>query len=127
MSLRDQPHLPALASIDSYGNGGFRFGEMSHRGSLLCLPAGMWAWAVRSPAEIDEAAFAPVFEAAKDFDFLIIGTGASPWLLPAPLRTRLRDAGVTGLEVLQTGPAVRTYNILLGERRRLAAALIAVD
>ena len=127
MSLRDQPHLPELAPIDSYGNGGFRFADMSHRGSLLCLPAGMWAWAVRSPAEIDEAAFAPVFEVAQDFDILIIGTGASPWPLPASLRTKLRDAGVTGLEVQTTGPAVRTYNILLGERRRVAAALVAVD
>jgi len=127
VSLHDQPHLPTLAPIDSYGNGGFRFGDMSHRGSLLCLPAGMWAWAARSPAEIDEAALAPVFEAAGDVDILIIGTGTSPWLLPAPLRAKLRDAGVSGLEVLQTGPAVRTYNIVLGERRRLAAALIAVD
>ena len=42
----DAPHLPTPAPIDAYGNGGFRFGGMSHRGSLLCFPDGVWAWPV---------------------------------------------------------------------------------
>ncbi len=127
MTAREERHLPRLAPIDSYGNGGFRFAEMSHRGSLLCLPDGMWAWAAKAPDDIDPAALAPVFEAAGRIDVLIIGAGASPWIVPAPVRAALREAGITGLEALQTGPAVRTYNILLAEGRRLAAALLAVD
>ena len=123
----DRPHLPQLAPIDAYGNGGFRFADMSHRGSLLCLPSGIWAWPVQAPAEIDRSAVLPVFELAAEIDFVVIGTGASPYPVPASLRTQLRAAGITGFEVMPTGPAVRIYNILLGERRRVAAALIAVD
>ena len=59
----DAPHLPHPAPIEAYGNGGFRFAGMSHRGSLLCLPSGIWAWAARS-RRIDEAALAPVFAEA---------------------------------------------------------------
>ena len=47
-NLPDAPHLPRPAPIESYGNGGFRFAGMSHRGSLLCLPDGSWAWPVNS-------------------------------------------------------------------------------
>lgn len=127
MTPGDGRHLPRLAPIDSYGNGGFRFADLSHRGSLLCLPSGMWAWPVRSAADVDATALAPVFEEAPGIDIVIVGSGAAPWRLPEPVRTELRAAGITGMEVLQTGPAVRTYNILLAEGRRIAAGLIAVD
>src|SRR5262245_30374420 len=98
---------------------------MSHRGSLLCLPSGVWAWPVASPADIDDAMLAPVFNAAGDIDLFILGTGKDPWFMPPPLRARFADAGMVA-DVMTTGPAVRTYNILLGERRRVAAGLIAV-
>ena len=62
----DRRHLPRAAAIDAYGNGGFRFAGMSHRGSLLCLPDGIWAWPVNSIAELTEASLAPVFERAPD-------------------------------------------------------------
>ena len=52
----DAPHLPYPVPIDAYGNGGFRFATMSHRGSLLCLPDGIWAWPVKTVSEITEAA-----------------------------------------------------------------------
>ena len=47
-------------------------------------------------------------------------------LAPADLRAALRALHVT-LDTMQTGPAIRTYNIMMGERRRVAAALIAVS
>ena len=122
---RDAPNLPYPATIESYGNGGFRFAGMSHRGSLLCLPSGIWAWAVKSPGEIDEAALAPLF-AEKDVGFVLVGTGRDPWAMPEALRWRFRERKVN-VEVMTTRPAVRTYNIVLGEGRRVAAALIAVD
>jgi uncharacterized protein len=98
---------------------------MSHRGSILCLPAGIWPWPVTRPEEIDEANLARVF-AAADIDLFLLGTGRAPWLMPEALRWRFRDARI-GLEVTPTGAAVRTYNILFGERRRVGAALIAVE
>ncbi len=121
----DAPHLPRSAPIEAYGNGGFAFAEMSHRGSLLCLPDAIWAWPVARPEEIDEASLARVFAAANSIDTLIIGTGIGVWLPASHLREALRAAGVV-LDAMQTGPAIRTYNIMIGERRRVAAALIAV-
>jgi uncharacterized protein len=121
----DAPHLPRSAPIEAYGKGGFAFAEMSHRGSLLCLPEAIWAWPVTRAEDIDRAALGRVFEAAAGIDTLIIGTGADVWLPPPALREALRAVRVV-LDTMQTGPAVRTYNIMIGERRRVAAALIAV-
>ncbi len=122
----DDRHLPTPAQIEAYGNGGFRFGGLSHRGSLLCLPDGVWAWPVRSPEEIDEPALARVFARAGGLDFVLLGTGKDLWPLPGWLRQRFRDLGLS-VDPMPTGAAVRTYNVLLAERRRVAAGLIAVD
>jgi uncharacterized protein len=121
----DAPHLPRSAPIEAYGKGGFAFADMSHRGSLLCLPHGIWAWDVTAPEQIDRYSLERVFVAANAIDTLIVGTGAKVWLPPADLRASLRAVNVV-LDAMQTGPAIRTYNIMLGERRRVAAALIAV-
>jgi uncharacterized protein len=121
----DAPHLPRSAPIEAYGKGGFAFDEMSHRGSLLCLPDAIWAWPVTKAEDIDRASLARIFEAARGIDTLIIGTGTEVWIAPASLREALRAVKVV-LDAMQTGPAVRTYNIMIGERRRVAAALIAV-
>jgi uncharacterized protein len=121
----DAPHLPRSAPIEAYGKGGFAFADMSHRGSLLCLPDAIWAWSVTRPNEIDEVSLARVFAAANGIDTLIVGTGTEVWLAPPALRNALRRVSVV-LDSMQTGPAIRTYNIMMGERRRVAAALIAV-
>lgn len=120
------PHLPQQAPIDAHGRGGFRFAGMSHRGSLLCLPDGIWAWPVATVAELTEEALAPVFARSADLDFFILGTGTAPWVLPDDWRARFRDAHIS-LDTMNTGAAVRTYNIMLAESRRVAAGLIAVD
>jgi uncharacterized protein len=120
------PHLPIPVTIDAYGNGGFRFGAMSHRGSLLCLPDGIWAWPVTSITELTEAALAPVFERAQALDLFLIGAGRDPYALPEPLRARFRAMSIS-VDCLGTGPAAQTYNILLGEKRRVGAGLIAVE
>jgi uncharacterized protein len=124
-SRSDAPHLPRSAPIEAYGNGGFAFAEMSHRGSLLCLPDAIWAWPVTRPEDIDEISLQRVFAAANGIDTLIVGTGTGVWLPPSHLRNALRRVSVV-LDPMQTGPAIRTYNIMIGERRRVAAALIAV-
>jgi uncharacterized protein len=121
----DAPHLPRSATIDAYGKGGFAFAGMSHRGSLLCLPDAVWAWPVTTPGAIDRYSLERVFAAANQIDTLIIGTGTEIWLPPSELRAALRSVRVV-LDTMQTGPAIRTYNIMIGERRRVAAALIAV-
>ncbi|HEY7845113.1 MAG TPA: MTH938/NDUFAF3 family protein [Bradyrhizobium sp.] len=121
----DGLHLPRSAPIDAYGKGGFAFADMSHRGSLLCLPDAIWAWDVARPEQIDKFSLERVFAAANGIDTLIVGTGTNVWVPPQDLRAALRAVRVV-LDAMQTGPAIRTYNIMLGERRRVAAALIAV-
>lgn len=120
------PHLPQPVPVDAYGKGGFAFAGMSHRGSLLCLPDGLWAWPVASAADIDAAALEPVFAVAGAIELFILGSGKDFWLMPPSLRDRFSAVGMA-VEVMTTGAAVRTYNILLGERRRVAAGLIAVE
>jgi uncharacterized protein len=121
----DAPHLPRSAPIEAYGNGGFAFADMSHRGSLLCLPDAIWAWRVTRPGEINEVTLQRVIANAAKLDTLIVGTGNEVWIPPSWLRDRLRKVSVV-IDAMQTGPAIRTYNIMIGERRRVAAALIAV-
>jgi uncharacterized protein len=121
----DAPHLPQPAPIDAYGDGGFRFGGMSHRGSLLCFPDGVWAWAVGDPRQLDENALAAAFDRAQTLDFFLIGAGRDPWPLPETLRQRFRALSLS-VDTMPTGAAVRTYNILLAENRRVGAGLIAV-
>ena len=90
-SSADAPHLPQPALIDAYGDGGFRFGGMSHRGSLLCFPDGIWAWPVGDAKQLNEEVLAAVFSRAQTLDFFLIGAGRDPWPLPDALRQRFRD------------------------------------
>ena len=121
----DAPHLPQPAPIDAYGDGGFRFAGMSHRGSLLCFPDGIWAWPVGDPKQLDADTLAAAFERAQTLDFFLIGAGRDPWILPEVLRKQFRDLSLS-VDTMPTGAAVHTYNILLAENRRVGAGLIAV-
>ena len=122
----DAPHLPRQTLIDAHGGGGFRFADMSHRGSLLCLPDGIWPWPVAAPTAITEESLALVFARADDLDFFIVGTGAAPWIMSEVLRRRFREAHISA-DTMTTGPAVRTYNVMLMENRRVGTGLIAID
>jgi uncharacterized protein len=119
-------HLPRQVPIEAYGNGGFRFGGMSHRGSLLCLPSGIWGWPVASIADLDLETLAPVLVLGGEVTFLLLGTGPSLVRPSRDVCEALKEADLW-LEVMDTGAAARTYNVLLAEGRAIAAALIAVE
>jgi uncharacterized protein len=120
-------HYPGRAPIEAYGNGGFRFAGMSHRGSILCLPSGIHGWKTAPVAGApNEANLEPVFAEAAGIEILLIGTGMTLAPLASALRDRCRASGFVA-EPMATGAAVRTYNVLLAEDRAVAAALIAVD
>ncbi len=121
-----QPHLPERAPIDAYGNGGFRFAGMSHRGSLLIVPSGIYGWPVGDAAHTGLDDFAMVWPEADEIGFVLFGTGDAQVWPPREVERAFSEKGI-GLEVMQTGAAVRTYNVLLAERRPVAAALIAVE
>ena len=118
-------HFPGRAPIDSYGTGGFRFAGMSHRGSLLLLPSGIYGWEMEAGDPLTVDAFARVLDEAEDLDVILVGTGLDIRPLPAPLKTAFRDSNLSS-DPMSTGAAIRTYNIMLAEERRVAAALIAV-
>ncbi len=117
--------FPGQAPIEAYGNGGFRFAGMSHRGSIMCLPSGIHAWEPdEQPLSLD--ALAPALAQGDALKLLIVGTGTRQYF-PAPeVRRAFVAAGIT-LETMNTGAACRTYNVLLAEARPVGAALVAVD
>ncbi|MEM9107620.1 MAG: Mth938-like domain-containing protein [Pseudomonadota bacterium] len=124
IEIRDA-HFPGRSPIDAYGNGGFRFADMSHRGSILCIPSGIYGWEAEANSELDVALFSRIFDEAKDIEVLLVGTGSDIRPLPPVLKMRLRDAQIIS-DPMSTGAAVRTFNVMLSESRAVAAALIAV-
>jgi uncharacterized protein len=117
--------VPGRHQLDSYGQGGFRFAGMSHKGSILALPSGIVAWPVASAGELRPEHFAAALAEMPKIDFLLVGTGADIVPLSDELRRPFRDAGIS-IDAMQTGAAARTYNVLVAENRRVGAALIAV-
>src|SRR5687768_4991888 len=126
MAERGEGFYPRQVQIDAYGNGGFRFAGMSHRGSLLCLPGGMFAWEATAPADVTLASLEPVFAAADQLDVLLIGLGGDIAGIDPAVRAALKERRII-VEAIATGGAVRTYNVLLAEDRAVGAALLAVE
>ncbi|HEX2148435.1 MAG TPA: Mth938-like domain-containing protein [Pseudorhizobium sp.] len=124
IEIRDA-HFPGRAPIDAYGNGGFRFADMSHRGSLLCLPSGIHGWKYPEGQALTVEALSLVLDEANDIEVLLVGTGAEIRPLPQALKAALKARGISS-DPMSTGAAVRTYNVMLAESRAVAAALIAV-
>lgn len=118
--------MPGQHGIEAYGAGGFRFAGLSHRGSILAMPDGVYAWDVARIEDVDPAFLAARLGAAlQPVDMLIIGCG--PEMLPpyAPQVLALKALSINA-EWLDTASAARTYSFLLEEGRRVAAALIAI-
>ena len=113
------------APIDAYGNGGFRFAGMSHRGSLLLLADGIRGWTASDADALSLTLLAPVLARLTPPEFLLLGTGDRQIFPPADVVRAFLEAGI-GLDAMDTGAAARTWNILLAEKRSVAAALIAV-
>jgi uncharacterized protein len=99
---------------------------MSHRGGIITVPSGIYAWDAPAPEAIDEAALARVFAEADQIDVLLVGTGGTLVPLGRGLRERLRAVNIIA-DSMSTGAAVRTFNVVLTEGRAVAAALAPVD
>lgn len=123
--IRDA-HFPGRAPIDAYGNGGFRFAQMSHRGSLLCVPSGIYGWDPEAADAITPAALERVVAEHDEIDVLLLGVGTVPLPLRPETAAALRSNGVR-FDTMTTGAAVRTFNVMVAEKRRVAAALIAIS
>lgn len=112
-------------TISGYGDGGFRLGAKKLEGSLLLTPKGYYPWKVTGKADITPESLKIIMDMKGEVEFLIIGMGEVMALPGAELRKAFEEAGI-GLEPMDTGAAARTYNVLLQEGRRVAAALIAI-
>ena len=122
----DLPVAPGLQVIQGYGDRRFRISGTVHEGSVLVLPARTEPWPVEDAAAVTAATLQQVTAGEAACDLLLVGCGRHFVAPPAGLRQALKDAGVA-LEWMDTGAACRTFNLLLAEGRRVAAALVAVD
>lgn len=107
--------------IESHGATGFRVSGIVYGGAILVLPHQTQAWRVASLADAAAANLAPAVDAAVEI--LLLGCGRRMLQVPAALRQVLRAHGVV-IDAMDTGAACRTYNVLLAEDRRVAAALL---
>lgn len=125
-TIMHEAHFPDRAPVDAYGNGGFRFAGMSHVGAIMCLPSGIYGWSANGATEFgDLDLFARPIGEGEALELLLLGTGADLVPLPAATRDHLSENGIR-TEVMSTGAAIRTFNVLLAEGRRVGAALLPV-
>jgi uncharacterized protein len=119
---------PGSHPIAAHGRGAFAFAGMLHAGSILATPQGVRAIEAVRVDDLDEIALAPLIaecaERPGSIELLIVGTGARMAPIGRPLKDALKRAGLR-FEVMATGPALRVYNVMQSENRRVAAALIA--
>lgn len=111
--------------IHGYGPGMFRIAGTVHLGSVLVFPDRTLAWAVASAEALTIADFQQLTTTEQVPDILLLGCGERMWLPPGPLSAELRSHGIA-VDPMDTGAACRTFNVLLAEGRRVAAALIAL-
>jgi uncharacterized protein len=115
--------------IQQYGDGGFRIAGIDYVGSVLIEAEQTHSWSITDPAAITLQDLTPIVNTTDarpaDGCVLLLGTGKDPATVDKSLRNDLRRLGI-GLEVMGTGAACRTFNVLLAEDRAVMAALIAV-
>lgn len=127
MGLDINPAVPSGRQlIQSYGDGRFRISGEVAEGSVIVLTERFEAWPVTNPNDVSIENMSTLMAEAGDIDILLVGCGPTFAAVPKGLRTALKDAGIV-LEWMDTGAACRTFNVLIAEERRVAAALIAVD
>jgi uncharacterized protein len=112
--------------VEAYGGGGFRVSGTAYRGSVLVTPGASFPWPVAGFDALAPESFQPFLTVLAEIEILLLGCGAKLLPVSKTLRAAVRAAGPV-LEPMDTGAACRTYNVLLAEDRRVAAALIAVE
>ena len=117
------PAMVARPAIEGYGGGGFRVAGARVDGALLVSARGAWPWPASSLADATLGSLQVLLDADPGIELLILGCGPGMAAVPAALRAGLRARGIR-IEGMATGAACRTFNVLMGENRRVAAALL---
>jgi uncharacterized protein len=111
----------ALNTFTGYGEGYVLVNGERRDSSLVVLPERIEAW---RPAAFDQLAAEDfAFLLALDAEIILLGTG-SRQRFPHPRLTRALAEAHVGLEAMDVQAACRTYNILVAEERKVAAALL---
>lgn len=118
--------LPGRHQIESFGNGGFRLGDVSHQGSILITPSGVRACPAIDVASLTSEHVETIVAEKSKIDMLLVGTGREMLPLPKTIAQYLQQHSI-GYDTMSTNAAVRIYNVVEAEDRRVAAILIAVD
>ena len=127
MSLDISPvDLEGRNIIQSYGNGKFQISDKQYDHSVLVFSDQIIPWTPIDTNNLIVDDFKKVLTVGPIVELLLLGCGKTTWFLPLPLRDELKEMGLV-LEPMDTGAACRTFNVLLGENRRIAAALMLVD
>lgn len=121
------PVIPAGRQvIERYGEGRFKVTGQVWEGSILVRPTRTLPFTAQDFAGIDEASLLAIFDADPEpLEILLIGCGPRMAMVPPAFRAAIKAKGPT-IDAMDTGAACRTYNVLMSEGRRVAAALIAV-
>jgi len=116
------PLIPAGRQVvDSYGRNGFHVSGVAYEGAILVTAEATVAWPVGSLAEVTLDSFSALF--GRGIEILLLGCGARMTPVPPVLRAALKAKGIV-VDAMDTGAACRTYNVLVAEERRVAAALL---
>lgn len=127
MTMDVTPLIPeGLQVVQGYGNGGFTIGDTRHESAVLVLPERTVSWSVTAFSEVTCESLSPLFDADAGLEILLIGCGEKMEFLLPSLRQEIRDRGPVA-DAMDTGAACRTFNVLLSEGRRVAAALLPID
>ena len=122
ISPRLEPGSPV---INAYGGGGFRIGGARHDGSLVVTAERVIAWPQSRFSAAAEENLLAILDQEPGIEVLLIGCGTGVVRLSPLFAAALSRRSIAG-DGMDTGAACRTFNILLQEGRRAAAALIAV-
>jgi uncharacterized protein len=124
MDLIRVPHQN-LPSIRAYGDGGFRIAGTHYTSAVLVHRDGICRLALVDMNDFGAAFAQEIADLDPRPDLLLVGTGEAIEPLADDARRILREAAIA-VEMMATGSACRTFNLLLGEGRRVAAVLLPV-
>jgi uncharacterized protein len=113
--------------VDAYGKGVFTIRGQRHTGPIILLPDAVMPWSFGDINALTVEDFAALvsLEPARRPSILLIGMGTRTQFVTPAVRSALREAGMVA-DLMDTGAACRTYNVLLAEERRVAACLVPV-
>jgi uncharacterized protein len=126
ITLVDATPTGAVQVIQGYVPGGFKVSGTIHLGAILVWPEQTLAWPATTLAAATPESFAPLFAADPALELVLVGAGSRFARLPPALAAALKDQGLSA-EAMDSRAAARTYNVLLGEGRRVAAALLPIE